>query len=207
MPLALCASSHSPLIVLSAAELDEHETPPWHPEHRGRLDAALAGIDEAGLGEATQWRVPEPVSTDDLALVHDPVYVEAVEAFCHAGGGQLDPDTSVSEGSWPTARRSAGAVLQAITALRDGECDAAFAAGRPPGAPPVTLVVSADGRELGRIQPQSGWGDYSLPLSHPAGPLVLTLRSDTFRPRDFDRNSPDDRARGVMISRLAAVAQ
>ena len=127
------ASSHSPLIVFSAAELDDHDTPPWHPEHRGRLDAALAGVDQAGLDEATQWRVPELASTDDLALVHDPVYVEAVEAFCHAGGGQLDPDTSVTPGSWATARRSAGAVLQAITALRASECDAAFAAGRPPG--------------------------------------------------------------------------
>jgi acetoin utilization deacetylase AcuC-like enzyme len=121
------------LIVYSAAELDDHETPPWHPEHRGRLDAALAGVDEAGLAEATLWRIPEPAATDDLGLVHDPAYVEAVEAFCRAGGGQLDPDTSVTEGSWPTARRAAGAVLQAIAALRDGECDAAFAAGRPPG--------------------------------------------------------------------------
>jgi acetoin utilization deacetylase AcuC-like enzyme len=127
------ASSHSPLLVLSAADLDDHHTPPWHPEHRGRLDAALAGVDEAGLRDATHWRIPEPAAADDLTLVHDPVYVEAVEAFCLAGGGQLDPDTSVTEGSWATARRSAGAVLQAISALRDGECDAAFAAGRPPG--------------------------------------------------------------------------
>jgi acetoin utilization deacetylase AcuC-like enzyme len=127
------ASSHSPLLVLSAAELDDHVTPPWHPDHRARLDAAIAGVAEAGLDEATQWRVPEMASTDDLALVHDPLYIEAIEAFCQAGGGQLDPDTSVTPGSWATARRSAGAVLQAIAALRDGECDAAFAAGRPPG--------------------------------------------------------------------------
>jgi acetoin utilization deacetylase AcuC-like enzyme len=127
------AWSHSPLIVFAAAELDDHETPPWHPEHRGRLDAALAGVAEAGLAEATQWRVPDLASIEDLALVHDPVYVEAVEAFCEAGGGQLDPDTSVTPGSWATARRSAGAVLQAIAALREGECEAAFAAGRPPG--------------------------------------------------------------------------
>src|SRR5262245_36683862 len=63
--------SRSPLIVFSAAQLDEHDTPPWHPENRGRLDAALAGVHEAGLGEATLWRVPELASTDDLTLVHD----------------------------------------------------------------------------------------------------------------------------------------
>jgi acetoin utilization deacetylase AcuC-like enzyme len=121
------------LIVFTAPQLDNHDTPPWHPEHHGRLDAALAGVAEAGLADATEWRIPELASTDDLTLVHDPVYVEAVEAFCQEGGGQLDPDTSVTPGSWATARRSAGAVLQAIDALRDGECDAAFAAGRPPG--------------------------------------------------------------------------
>jgi hypothetical protein len=82
-----------------------------------------------------------------------------------------------------------------------------LAAGRPSGAPPTTLIVSAGGRELGRIQPQSGWASYSLPFSQPTGPVVLTLRSDTFRPRDYDQTSPDDRALGVMVSRLAAVAQ
>jgi acetoin utilization deacetylase AcuC-like enzyme len=127
------AASHPPLIVFSAPELDDHDTPPWHPEHRGRLGAALAGVDEAGLTEAADWRIPELATTADLALVHDPVYVAAVEAFCEAGGGQLDPDTSVTAGSWATARRSAGAVLQAIDALRENECEAAFAAGRPPG--------------------------------------------------------------------------
>jgi acetoin utilization deacetylase AcuC-like enzyme len=120
-------------MVFAAPELDGHLTPAWHPERRERLDAALAGVDEAGLGEATTWRVPEPASDEALALVHDRSYVAAVEAFCDAGGGQLDPDTSVAPGSSTTARRSAGAVLGAIGALRNAECDVAFAAGRPPG--------------------------------------------------------------------------
>jgi acetoin utilization deacetylase AcuC-like enzyme len=120
-------------MVFAAAELDDHATPAWHPEHRGRLDAALAGIHESGLDDATEWRIPDEASVDDLVLAHDAGYVAAVEAFCLAGGGQLDPDTSATPGSWPTARRSAGAVLGAISALRAGECDVAFAAGRPPG--------------------------------------------------------------------------
>jgi acetoin utilization deacetylase AcuC-like enzyme len=120
-------------MVFAAPELDGHLTPPWHPERRERLDAALAGVDEAGLSEATAWRVPEPASDEALARVHDRSYVAAVEAFCDAGGGQLDPDTSVGPGSSTTARRSAGAVLAAIESLRDAECDVAFAAGRPPG--------------------------------------------------------------------------
>ena len=121
------------LMVFTAPELDDHDTSMRHPENRGRLDAALAGIDEAGLSEATEWCIPELASVDDLALVHDPAYVAAVERFCGEGGGHLDPDTMATPGSWVTARRSAGAVLGAIDALRAGQCDVAFAAGRPPG--------------------------------------------------------------------------
>jgi acetoin utilization deacetylase AcuC-like enzyme len=123
----------SPLLVFAATDLDDHGTPEWHPERRDRLDAALAGIGEAGLLDAAEFRVPEPVPVRDLELVHDPAYVAAIERFCAAGGGNLDPDTVATPGSWLTARRAAGAVVQAVDALRAGECDVAFAAGRPPG--------------------------------------------------------------------------
>lgn len=122
-----------PLLVFSAADQDDHETPAWHPENRQRLDAALAGIDEAGLADATEWRRPGEAEVSELALAHDPLYVDAVRRFCLAGGGDLDPDTVATPGSWDTARRSAGAVLEALDALRDGSCDVAFSAGRPPG--------------------------------------------------------------------------
>ena len=36
----------APLLVFAAAHRDDHATPAWHPEHRGRLDAALAGVHE-----------------------------------------------------------------------------------------------------------------------------------------------------------------
>ncbi len=122
-----------PLVVHTSPELDAHATPSWHPERRERLDAALAGIFTAGLLDATDVRPAPLASVQQLGLAHDPLYVDAVERFCAAGGGDLDPDTVATPGSWDTARRSAGAVLASIDALRDGECDYAFAAGRPPG--------------------------------------------------------------------------
>ena len=78
----------SPIAVFTDPEQDGHDTPPWHPEHKGRLDASLAGIHEAGLDDATEWRIPELASVDDLSLVHERDYVDAIEAFCAAGWRQ-----------------------------------------------------------------------------------------------------------------------
>ena len=36
--------------------------------------------------------------------------------------------------------------------------------------------------------------------------VLVTLRSDTFRPRDLDRASPDGRALGVMVERAKVSA-
>jgi tetratricopeptide (TPR) repeat protein len=140
------------------------------------------------------WRVFTPVGPAPAAL--------------NVGAGL---DLGFVRGFWlpeDAAFRWSGAESEIMLHVPPGatRLDLRLAAGRPPGAPPATLVVSAGGRELGRIQPQGGWRSYSLPLAHPAGPLVLTLRGDTFRPRDYDRASPDDRALGVMVSRIAVVA-
>ena len=123
----------APIIVFANAELDQHTTPEWHPERPGRLGASLSGIDAAGLGDAVEFRAPRLATVAELERVHAPGYVAQLERFCERGGGDLDPDTFASPGSWDTARRAAGAVLDAVDALEAGSCDVAFAAGRPPG--------------------------------------------------------------------------
>jgi acetoin utilization deacetylase AcuC-like enzyme len=123
----------APIAVFAAVDLDRHATPSWHPERPARLDAALSGITAADLDEAVSFEVPRLAAVEDLARVHAPAYVEGVERFCEGGGGDLDPDTYAAPGSWETARRAAGAVLDAVDALEQGSCEVAFAAGRPPG--------------------------------------------------------------------------
>jgi acetoin utilization deacetylase AcuC-like enzyme len=76
---------------------------------------------------------PRPATHDELARVHTPAYLQAIEEFCQRGGGKLDPDTSVSSASWPAAVLAAGGGLDAIERLDRGEADAAFIAVRPPG--------------------------------------------------------------------------
>jgi acetoin utilization deacetylase AcuC-like enzyme len=93
----------------------------------------LAGIDEAGLRDAVVALEPRRATEEELAIVHPVSYLDALRAFCEAGGGRLDPDTGAGPGSWDTALLAAGAVLAAVDALTAGVGDVAFVAERPPG--------------------------------------------------------------------------
>ncbi len=121
------------LLVESHPACLDHESGPGHPERPGRVTAAVEGIGGAGLGSLVTWVAPRAATVGELALVHDPGYVEAVRRFCERGGGNLDGDTRAGAGSWEAALRAAGAGLDAIERLDRGEAGAAFCAVRPPG--------------------------------------------------------------------------
>jgi acetoin utilization deacetylase AcuC-like enzyme len=121
------------VVVPSLGGVDQHDTGPGHPERRARIDAAYRGIEDAHLGDrliSTTGRIAERA---DVVRVHDAAYVDALERFAAEGGGDLDPDTPVSVGSFETALLAAGCGLTAIDSLRQGEAEAAFVLARPPG--------------------------------------------------------------------------
>jgi len=122
-----------PLLVADLGDLDQHDTGSHHPERPARLRAVRRGIEAAGLRDAIKPLEPVEATMEALSLAHDEGYVRALERFIRAGGGNLDPDTVTSEGSWRTALLAAGSGLAAIEALQRGEADAAFVAVRPPG--------------------------------------------------------------------------
>lgn len=109
----------------------EHDTGVGHPERPARIPAVVDGVRRSGL--AVVDLSPPEASVDTLMLVHDRPYVTAIEHFCEAGGGALDPDTVARSGSWEASLRSAGSGPAAVAALRDGKGDVAFCALRPPG--------------------------------------------------------------------------
>ncbi|MDB4906479.1 MAG: hypothetical protein JWO05_1263 [Gemmatimonadetes bacterium] len=69
----------------------------------------------------------------ELHLAHDAAYVSQVHALAQGGGGRLDADTVVSEGTWDAATAGAGCVLDGVDMVFDGRASQAFAAVRPPG--------------------------------------------------------------------------
>lgn len=110
-----------------------HETPVGHPEHAGRLKAALdalSGNEFLGL-----MRVEAPLATlEELSRVHQREYVDALLAVLPKSGlALLDSDTGVSPGSREAALRAAGANVRAVDLVASGEVRNAFCAVRPPG--------------------------------------------------------------------------
>lgn len=120
------------LVATHPAYLD-HDTGEGHPERSARMKAVAKGLETSELGDALTVFEARRAERDELTRVHPANYVDALERFCRAGGGSLDPDTPVVPASFEAALRAAGAGLDAIDRLRRGEGDAAFCAVRPPG--------------------------------------------------------------------------
>jgi acetoin utilization deacetylase AcuC-like enzyme len=104
-----------------------------HPERPSRITAVMAGVSDLRLGADLAVVEPAPASREDLARVHDPGYLDELEAFSRRGGGALDPDTYVTADSWDVACRAAGAGLAAVEELRARGEGVGLALGRPPG--------------------------------------------------------------------------
>ncbi len=121
------------LLVATDPWFAEHDPGRRHPERPQRLEAVLAGLDELDAGAAIRRLEPRAATRAELERVHSAAYLDQIERICAAGGGALDPDTSVSAGSWQAAIHAAGAGLEAVAALERGDGDAAFCAVRPPG--------------------------------------------------------------------------
>ena len=115
--------------------------------HDGGGPSRAAGADRCGHGRggrswrsssgaiSRSWRPCRPTSAA-LERVHSAAYLQRLEEFCRAGGGDLDPDTFARPDSWEAALLSAGAGLQAI----DAAAPSAATAWRswPPGLRAIT---------------------------------------------------------------------
>ena len=124
--MSIAYSSHS--------DCGRHDTGWGHPEHVGRLRALPRALrTDPDLFHTLQHVEGRHATESELALAHDAAYVARVRELAAAGGGRLDADTVVSDGSWDAARAAAGCVLDGIDMAFDGRALRSFAAVRPPG--------------------------------------------------------------------------
>ena len=119
---------------LSHSDCGRHDTGWGHPEHVGRLRAITRALrNEPDLWEAVEHLEGRHATPAELALAHDPAYVASIQGIAEGGGGRLDNDTVVSEGSWDAASAGAGCVLDAVDRAMTGAAQRSFCAVRPPG--------------------------------------------------------------------------
>jgi acetoin utilization deacetylase AcuC-like enzyme len=106
---------------------------PRHPEHPGRVDAALAYLRNTGRLSRLRECPARRATDDELTLAHAAAHVDRMRRLDERGGGRIDADTSTVPGSFEAAVRAAGAVVAAVDGVLRGGDDAAYCLVRPPG--------------------------------------------------------------------------
>jgi len=124
----------TPVAFISNSDCGRHDTGWQHPEHVGRLRAIPRALrNDIALYESLQHVEGRHATVDEILLSHDESYINHVRAVVDAGGGRLDADTVVSEGSWDAATAGTGCLLDGVDMAFDGRAPRSFSAVRPPG--------------------------------------------------------------------------
>jgi acetoin utilization deacetylase AcuC-like enzyme len=203
-------------VVVAASPLATlHDTGRHHPERPERLAAVSRGIAESGLALV---EIESPaIDRTDLALVHDPSYIEAIERFCLLGGGALDMDTIASRDTWAAALSAVGGVKAAVEALESRSDATGFAICRPPGHHALraramgfcvfnnVAVVGAWLRAGGQRVAILDWdvhhgnGTQTLMAADP-GTLYVSIHEDHFYPFEGHPDDIDAGAKGTTVN-------
>src|SRR5438309_6776866 len=89
---------------------------PERPERIVAIERALAARDFLGW----EPRESQPAAADALLAVHPLDHIRFIRELSEAGGGPIDLDTSVSEGSYEAALHAAGGTCEAVDAVLAG---------------------------------------------------------------------------------------
>jgi acetoin utilization deacetylase AcuC-like enzyme len=122
----------STLLVTHPACL-QHLTPLGHPERPDRLRAVESALEDEKFQLLARVEAPTaPFET--IALCHPMEYVLRLrEVSPKDGMVRLDPDTSMSSGSFEAALRAAGGAVHAVDEVTAKKAANAFVCVRPPG--------------------------------------------------------------------------
>lgn len=113
----------------------KHNTGVGHPESATRLDAALAGVERAGLAEKiTRQTAEHPDTNRIIAKVHSADYERSLEEASRSGMRLFHSlDNPMSTQTFAAARTAVGASLTAAAEMLEGDANRAFVIARPPG--------------------------------------------------------------------------
>lgn len=115
-----------------SARFAEHDEPS-HVENQWRLQAVDAELERSGMLAMNPQPAFPMATVEQLSLVHDPHYVDALARAADQGGGWIDNDTYMGPQSFEVAAIASGAAVAAVEAALDGSAKQGFVLARPPG--------------------------------------------------------------------------
>jgi acetoin utilization deacetylase AcuC-like enzyme/predicted amidohydrolase len=133
-PTPRMSYAYSPIMLehLTNVEPERYEV----PERPERLSRTMDLLERVGVTAALKCVRPRPASPDELALTHDPAYIDGVRRHAAAGLGFHGLYSPYGPGAYDVARMAAGAVIEAAASTLAGGCHrtpASMALIRPPG--------------------------------------------------------------------------
>ena len=121
----------SDVLLLSDEAMLAHDPRANHPERPDRLRAIYSALHQEPIPGA-RWGTPQSAARQSIERIHDAAYVDRIDSL-RGRSAELDVDTAVSPGSVEAGYLGAGAAIDAVTAVLQGDADRAFALVRPPG--------------------------------------------------------------------------
>jgi acetoin utilization deacetylase AcuC-like enzyme len=104
-----------------------------HPESPRRVEACLELLETSGLAARLDRLPSRDATEEELARIHNPDYIRAMQRLDIKSPVMVTPDTVASPRTYAAAVRAAGACLSATEAVVRGEAAGAFCLTRPPG--------------------------------------------------------------------------
>ena len=112
----------------------EHEMDLGHPECPERLSTVLGHLKETGILDEVDVYEARPAQRADLARVHAESYLDALDRVVPESGlVHVTLDTAMGPRSLDAAKAVAGAAVDGVRMVLEGEEQRAFCAVRPPG--------------------------------------------------------------------------
>jgi len=203
--LALDPESALARVYLGVSSADDEATGWWreaidvlpaHPYAHLLLGNALraAGDDEAARAELAY----ETSSLEDLQRWSRDMFRYRPAAALDVGGGL---DLGAIGGFYPAQDGARWTKRQSeIHLLPSGDTiSLRLRSPRPSGAAPAAVAILVGGQPAASAELGNDWQELDVPVEDASMPVVVSLQSNTFRPRDYNRADPDNRELGVEV--------
>lgn len=120
--------------IFSHPDCELHNPDPDHPECAERIAAVLDQVIRSGLDYVVRQHEATAAPLEALYRAHSKVYIDELQAKSPSEGHiWLDPDTPMTPHSFKAAQAAAGAAVNAVDHVMQGDNTQAFCAVRPPG--------------------------------------------------------------------------